>query len=174
MSTEETKKPTEKAKGCCYVVFKIVGYVLFGLFFVAFSMCTKHCAKTNMRSALKERSNPNTQLEVGLEKTQSELPKRIDEVSTVERVEMDNDYFYYITELDQVENTILELDQDSQKNMLIGMLKEKLPNMQQLITNLIKTDRGLVYLYSCRTSGISTKITLSVKELEKLIEDREY
>lgn len=174
MAIEETKeKSTEKAKGCGYVIFRVCSYLLYVVFFFVATMCTNHCARTNMRSALEERDNPNTQLAMNVKKLQSELPKQIDEVSIATGTELDDDYLYYIVELGRVENTILDLDKDNQKAMVIEMIKEKLPNIQGLIRKLIQTNRGLVYQYSCKTNHVSTSIILSVEELKSLIDEME-
>lgn len=178
MNESEENKVNESGCALGGCLGKILGFVLM----VIIMMCAKTCSKTMMRSAYKnntssvnvnmsdnEKEELSSQLYRVMGEIRANLPQQLDPVTTQKDVQMDENYFYYICDLNDSQMEFANADISILKNTQTEGLKQILPNMKVLVKSLIETDRGLVYRYHGTSSGITRDITYSKNELTNLL-----
>lgn len=173
---EENK---EQGNGCLGAVggclIKIIGLI----FFLILMTGVKTCSRGMMRNSLKYGETQNIenskdeidrQLYETMNELRAELPKKIDEMITQKDVNMDDEYFYYISDMNDSDYPLSIADMSAIKQSHTQLLQTNIPQMKILIEYLIKTNRGLVYRYDGTSSGVSRDVIYSSKELSKLIQ----
>ena len=178
MNELEEKKIKESGcalKGC---LGKTLGFALL----VILMMFVKTCAKTMTRNAIynnttsinanmseNEKEELTAQLYSVMDELRDNLPEQLDSLTIQKDVQMDEEYFYYICDLDDSHMEFANADISVLKNTQKQGLIQILPNMKLLVKSLIETDRGLVYRYHCTSSGVTRDIAFSKNELVDML-----
>ena len=169
----------EKGNGClgatggCLV--KIIGLILM-ILAMAF---VKTCSKSMMRSRMqysqtevvdKSKEEIDNLLNRTMLDMRAELPKRMDETTVQKDVQMDDDYFYYIVDIDDAGTAFSSMSEAQLKQGHRENFKSIVPGMRVMIEYLVKTDRGLVYRFDGTSSGVSKDVRYSKDELSQFLQ----
>lgn len=153
---------------------KIIGFIILLLVLTFVKICSKSMMRNSMKygqteTILDNKADIDSQLYSTMVEMRASLPQPLDEKTIMKDVEMDEDYFYYVTDVDDSDYDLSSAEPKAMKTAHREYLKTIVPKMKLLIECLIKTDRGLVYRFCGTSSGISTEITYSTSELQQLL-----
>lgn len=160
--------------GCFGKIFGIIGMFLIMAF-------AKTCGRMMMRSSLNSGTTSSINVESAskeeitshlyhlIDDMKKQFPQRIDNITTIEDIHMDESFCYYVYSLNDSEIQLPDVDIVKLKQLLLEELKHNSSQAEDLIECLIKTDRGLVYRYNGTTSGVTRDIKLSNDELRDIM-----
>lgn len=169
----------EKGNGCLGVFGGCLGKIV-GIIFMLLAMAfVKTCSKSMMRSSMhhsqteivdKSKEEIDNLLNRTMLDMRAELPKRMDEATVQKDVQMDDDYFYYIVDIDDAGTAFSTMSEAQLKQNHRSNFKSIVPGMRVMIEYLVKTDRGLVYRFDGTSSGVSKDVRYSKEELSQLLQ----
>lgn len=169
-----------QAKGCLGIaggcLIKILGFILLMILMAGVKTCSRGMMRNRLQygetqSIEGSKENIDRQLYKTMDELRAELPKKMDEMITQKDVNMDERYFYYISDMNDADYPLSSADMISVKQSHTQVLHTNMPHMKLLIEYLVKTGRGLVYHYDGTSSGASRDVIYSTKELSQLINE---
>lgn len=174
MNKQNLSNSRNNFNGC---LGKIVGIICMFLV-MAFA---KTCGKMMMRNPLNNGTTSSINVESAskeeitshlyllIDDMKKQFPQRVDNITTIEDIQMDESFCYYVYSLKDSEIQLPDVDIAKLKQLLYEELKHNFSQAEDLVECLIKTDRGLIYRYKGTFSGVTREIVISNAELQDVI-----
>lgn len=160
--------------GCFGKIFGIIGMFLIMAF-------AKTCGKMMMRNSLNNGTTSSISVESSskeeitshlyllMDDMKKQFPQRVDNITTIEDIQIDESFCYYVYSLNDSEIQLPDVDIAQLKQLLYEELKQNFSQAKDLVECLVKTDRGLVYRYNGTTSGVARDVIFSNEQLRTLM-----
>lgn len=174
MNNQNLSNSGNTFSGCFGKIFGIIGMFLIMAF-------AKTCGKMMMRNSLNNGTTSSISVESAskeeitahlyllIDDMKKQFPQRVDNITTIEDMQMDESFCYYVYSLDDSEIQLPDVDIAQLKQLLYEELKQNFSQAKDLVECLIKTDRGLIYRYNGTVSGVTRDIVISNDELQDVM-----
>ena len=174
MNKQNLSNSGNNSNGC---LGKIIGIICMFLV-MAFA---KTCGKMMMRSSLNNGTTSSISVESSskeeitshlyllIDDMKKQFPQRVDNITTIEDIQIDESFCYYVYSLKDSEIQLPDVDMAKLKQLLYEELKQNFSQAKDLVECLIKTDRGLIYRYNGTVSGVTRDIVISNDELQDVM-----
>ena len=137
----------------------------------------QHSLNTEYRQKALGKADIDASLKRSMSKLRRNLPaekiERFGEVTMPIDVNMDDDYFYYIDEIDDAKSRFFSYDAQTRKEIHREYLITMIPSMKALLLQLIDTDRGIVFRFVASSSGAVKDIVYTKEELQGMLANSE-
>lgn len=169
----------------CYLV-KVLNFTVILVSVIILNACSEsNTSKQNLQpiknTEYYQKASGRAEIDVrirrNMERLRKNLPtekaERFGEETIPIDVDMDDNYFYYIDEIDDTKSEFFSYDAQTRKEIHREYLITVIPSMKSLVLQLLYTDRGIVFRFVASSSGMVKDIVYSKEELQGILTSSE-